>query len=122
MLDRGGLAPGGAPGDLPVPAQAGGSGDPHLSEWAFEVLFRVELAEGRLAKSAILLGAGAGVLRTFDYSRPEALSREFEAAKVSLRAAIGDGAYAAGLARGRAMTLDEAVRFALEGGNEVGSG
>jgi predicted ATPase/class 3 adenylate cyclase len=89
---------------------------------AFMQMSRVAQAEGRPVRTACLLGALAGIARRVDFPMPKEYSDELEAAKLSLRAAMGDEAFAAAFAKGRAMSMDEAVSFALEARDEAAPG
>jgi predicted ATPase/class 3 adenylate cyclase/DNA-binding SARP family transcriptional activator len=62
-----------------------------------------------------LLGAAEGVAQTLGRSLPVALRDEYQRTMNGARPAMGEAAFAAAWADGRAMTLDQSVAFALEG-------
>ncbi len=75
-------------------------------------------ARTRPERAARLIGAGE---RVFDElgALPDRGDREvFEENKVAAREELGEEAFAAALARGRAMSVEEAVAFALEEGED----
>ena len=67
-------------------------------------------------RAARLIGIGERIFEEVG-ALPDRGDREvFEENKATARAEMGEEAFAAALARGRAMSVDEAVAFALEGG------
>lgn len=72
------------------------------------------VAEGKPARGARLLGAGASVNPRFGslYSSPD-LRVDGEDSVATVRSVLGEEAFAKAWAEGQAMTLDEAVEYAL---------
>jgi tetratricopeptide (TPR) repeat protein len=60
-----------------------------------------------------LLGAGEAYCETLGARPPVCVAAEYERAVAEARAALDEAAFAAAWAEGRAMTLDEAVDYAL---------
>jgi hypothetical protein len=60
-----------------------------------------------------LLGAGEAFCETLGARPPVAIAQEYERTVAAGRAALGEAAFAAAWAEGRAMSLDEAVEYAL---------
>jgi hypothetical protein len=86
-----------------------------------EGLARLAGAHGQPRYGAQLFGAANGL---GEPGMPRALSEqaEYEQAIVALRAALGEEAFAAAWAEGRALPLDEAIALALEGHTEASGG
>jgi hypothetical protein len=79
--------------------------------------FAVLASRERDARRAIrLLGAAAAFCETLEAQPPVADDKEYERTVSEARAALGEAAFAAAWAEGRAMTLDQAVAYALEVG------
>jgi tetratricopeptide (TPR) repeat protein len=70
----------------------------------------------RHERSARLLGAAEALCEKLGKSLPVAVPDEYETATRRARAALGEEAYLAAWAAGRAMSMDDAVAYALEGG------
>jgi non-specific serine/threonine protein kinase len=60
-----------------------------------------------------LLGAATAFCETLDAQPPVAIRAEYEHTMAEGRAALGEAAFAAAWAEGRAMSLDEAIEYAL---------
>jgi non-specific serine/threonine protein kinase len=71
--------------------------------------------EGHTERAIRLLGAGEAFCETLGARPPVALVKEYERAVSEGRAALGEAAFAAAWAAGRAMSLDEALAYALGG-------
>jgi DNA-binding CsgD family transcriptional regulator len=87
-----------------------------LGEWAgvagdLEGLARAAAARGRPGRAARLLGAADAVRR--EAGRPPMLVDRPGAEAAAARAALGEAAFAAAWAEGRAMTLEQVVACAL---------
>jgi predicted ATPase len=65
-------------------------------------------------RAARLLGAAAAVFVDLGTAPPVAVAAEYRRTDRGARSALGEEAFAAAWAEGRAMTLDEAIAFALE--------
>lgn len=70
-------------------------------------------ASGQSARAARLLGAAAPILDGHAFSLWPHDRTRLEELAAALRASLGEDAFAAAWAEGRAMTLDEAVAYAL---------
>jgi non-specific serine/threonine protein kinase len=79
----------------------------------FDVLAAVAAARGDALRCARLNGAAERVLAARNHYRRENLNWEFAPYLARARAALGDAAYAAAMAEGRAMTVEQAVAYAL---------
>jgi predicted ATPase len=79
-----------------------------------ELLGRVAVAQGRAARGARLLGAGVCLREATDRLPPETERAEGEYSVSAARATLGEEAFAAAWAEGRAMPLEKAVAYALE--------
>jgi hypothetical protein len=71
--------------------------------------------EGHAERAIRLLGAGEAFCETLGARPPVAHPTEYERTVAESRAALGEAAFAAAWAEGRAMSLDEALEYALEG-------
>jgi hypothetical protein len=81
---------------------------------AFEDIAALASRQGQHDRAARLLGAGEAFCETLSRGAPVAGPAEYERARAEGRAALGEAAFAAAWAEGRAMSLDEAVQYALE--------
>jgi predicted ATPase len=83
----------------------------------FDVLAAVASARGDALRCAKLNGAAERVLAARNHYRRENLTWEFAPYLAKARAVLGDATYAAAQAEGRAMSVEQAVAYALgEGG------
>ncbi|MGZ8717449.1 MAG: ATP-binding protein, partial [Gaiellaceae bacterium] len=90
------------------------TGDRPGQLFAFEVLAAIAAADGRIER-AVHLCACAGVLHEAIGSRTVELGQpDLEQIVHDLRSALGEEAFAEAWEQGRAMTLDEALDYALE--------
>jgi tetratricopeptide (TPR) repeat protein len=107
-------------------------GDPRLP-FGLTLLARVALNEheaaahpepfpsawhGQNERAARLLGAAEAASLALGKVRPVALSPEFERMVETARAALGEEAFAATRAEGRAMTVEQAVAYAMQQSGE----
>jgi non-specific serine/threonine protein kinase len=69
--------------------------------------------EGHAERAVRLLGAGEAFCETLDARPPVADVKDYERAVAECRTALDEAAYAAAWAEGRAMSLDEALAYAL---------
>ncbi|MEO6063877.1 MAG: AAA family ATPase, partial [Thermoflexales bacterium] len=79
----------------------------------FDVLAAVAAAHGNSLRCARLNGAAERVLAARNHYRRENLNWEFAPYLAKARAVLGDAAYDAALAEGRAMSVEQAVAYAL---------
>jgi tetratricopeptide (TPR) repeat protein len=84
-----------------------------------EQLAAVAEAEGQSLKAARILGAISALREAGDFAAPPAERAEHDQRAAALRAALGEAAFAAAWAEGRAMSLQQAIEYALaqEGGD-----
>jgi hypothetical protein len=73
--------------------------------------------ERQVERAIRLLGAGEAFCETLGARPPVAVVKEYERLVAEGRAALGEAAFAAAWAEGRAMSLGQAVEYALEGGD-----
>ena len=78
-----------------------------------EGLARVAVVQESHDRSARLLGAAEGLREEIGASLPPADHDQHEGTVTTLRAELGEELFAAAWAEGRAMSLEEAVEFAL---------
>ena len=76
----------------------------------------VAVAEDQLERAARLLGAAEVLLGTIGIPLEHPDQVEFESRVKATRAALGDAAFATAWAEGRAMTLEQAIEYALAAG------
>ncbi len=82
--------------------------------WCLEALAGVVGAQGRAEQVAQLLGAVTGLLESISLG-PSMMPRAYHERDVAAaRAALGEEAFAAASAAGRAMPLEAAIQLALE--------
>jgi non-specific serine/threonine protein kinase len=82
--------------------------------WCLECLAEVAAAQGRPQRGARLMGAAEGLLDAIGGSWPPYYVAGRERAMTVIRTALGDESSAAAWAEGRAMTLQQAIAYALE--------
>ncbi len=82
----------------------------------FDVLAAVAAEKGQSLRCALLNGAAERGLTARNHYRRENLDWEFAPHLAKARAALGDAAYDTALAEGRAMTVEQAMAYALGGG------
>jgi hypothetical protein len=70
--------------------------------------------QGQWERAVRLLGAAEAVVQTLGRSLPVAMSEEYQRTVEGARSALGEAAFAAAWAEGRALTLDDAIVFALD--------
>jgi non-specific serine/threonine protein kinase len=81
---------------------------------SFEDLAALACREQQHERAIRLLGAGEAFCEMLGARPPVALVDEYERTVADGRAALGEAAFAAAWAAGRAMSLDDAVAYALE--------
>jgi hypothetical protein len=85
----------------------------HAIEW----LAAVAVAQAQSERAARLFGAAEGLRGVNGAPLRPADPAEHDRSVVALRAALGGEGFAAAWAEGRAMSLEAAVAYALEGGD-----
>jgi tetratricopeptide (TPR) repeat protein len=88
-------------------------GNRWLSRECLESLAWVACAHGHYEHSARLLGAAEALRETFGPRRPPADQVEHERRVASAKVALGETVFEATWAEGRAMTLEQAIEYAL---------
>jgi non-specific serine/threonine protein kinase len=88
--------------------------DDHLAE-ALTVGAAEACARGQSARAARLIGAAEGLWERLGLPLSPADDAYVEGCRVALRAAMGEEGFTRGVSEGRAMTVDQATAFALEG-------
>jgi non-specific serine/threonine protein kinase len=78
-----------------------------------EGLAGVACAQGDYEKGVRLFGAAEGLRETLAVHRAPSDQADHDQRVASARAALGDAVFAAALAEGRAMTLEQAIEYAL---------
>ncbi len=91
-------------------------GDKRTIAGLLEGFAALAASEGRAERAARLMGA-AEALRAVIKAPPSPSERADNDRRIA-PAALGDAAFAVALTQGRAMTLEQAVAFALEGGDD----
>jgi predicted ATPase/class 3 adenylate cyclase len=85
------------------------------SHFILEGKARLELMDGRAQRAAQLFGAAWTQREKDDYPPLTEFERpDYEAAIASARSALGDAAFDEAFAKGRAMTIEQILAFALE--------
>jgi tetratricopeptide (TPR) repeat protein len=92
-------------------------GDRRGIGWHLVGMAGVEGEQGRAERAARLLGAAAAALEAIGSPLPPPQQREHDRTREQTEAALGEVAFAAAWAEGRAMGLEEAVACALASGN-----
>jgi hypothetical protein len=86
----------------------------HVKISALTGLAGVAEGQGQLVRAAQLLGTVEMFLEITSWAS-NVSKREYERIRASVRRALGEEAFDTAAAKGRDMTLDEAIAFALEG-------
>ncbi len=86
-----------------------------LAYECLEGLAAVAHSRGDNARAARLFGAGTSLQELIGHARSPIDLADKEHRVASVRTAIGDAAFAAAWAEGRAMTLEQAIEYALQG-------
>jgi tetratricopeptide (TPR) repeat protein len=89
-------------------------GDQSGSAWCLERLAEVALAQGQTEKAVRLFGAGAALRESINAVIDPADQSEYASKLSSLRTESGDERFVAMWDEGRALTLEQAVEYALE--------
>jgi predicted ATPase/class 3 adenylate cyclase len=88
-------------------------GDRWISEQCLEGWARMASATGHYEQTARLFGAAEALRETLGFRFSTAERTDHDQCAVSTRTAIGDAAFAAAWAEGRAMTLEQAIEYAI---------
>ncbi len=89
-------------------------GDPHKSAECMEAFANVAVGDRRPDEAAALLGAADALRRSIGAVRHGDQRSWYEMTVERVQAALGEDAYAAGTARGRALSAEEAVELCGE--------
>jgi non-specific serine/threonine protein kinase len=89
-------------------------GDRRGISWHLVGMAGVEAEQGRAERAARLLGAAAAVLEALGSPLPPPQQREYDRTVEQTQALLGEEAFATLWAQGQAMTLEQAVAYALE--------
>ena len=89
-------------------------GDKGGSAWCLERLAEVALAQGQTEKAVRLFGAAAALRASIGSVMDHVDQPEYESRRKSLQAELGEERFAATWDEGRALTLDQAVAYALD--------
>ncbi len=89
--------------------------DPFATMWALERFAELAAAKHAHERAATILGAAARLREESGLSIPPHEEREHERVAAAARAALGDDAFDQAWREGRAMNLEEAVRYTLGG-------
>jgi hypothetical protein len=82
--------------------------------WGIFHFARIAAAQERAERAARLLGAMAGMLEELGHRLPPGFQAWFEQIATGARTALGEEAFEAASAEGRAMPREQAVAYALE--------
>jgi predicted ATPase/class 3 adenylate cyclase len=93
-------------------------GDKSGCAWCLERLAEVALAQGHAGKAGRLFGAAAALRESMRSVIDPVDQLPYDSSLNSLRMELGEERFAAALDEGRAMTLDQAVGYALEDQDE----
>jgi predicted ATPase/class 3 adenylate cyclase len=91
----------------------GETGDRWVATECIEGLAIIASAQGNAERAARLFGVAAAARQTFGITMPRNEPGDQERSKTTARAGLGDEAFAAAWAEGRAMTLEQAIEYAL---------
>jgi tetratricopeptide (TPR) repeat protein len=89
-------------------------GDKGGCAWCLERLAEVVLAQGQAEKAVRILGAAAGLRASIGSVVDSADQPEYDKLREGLRSGMGEERFDAEWEAGRALSLDEAVAYALE--------
>lgn len=85
----------------------------HIAE-SFEGLAGVACAQGQQERAARLFGAVEVLREALHAPMPPAARPDYEGQVATVRAALGESAFAAAWAKGRAMPMEQAISEALD--------
>jgi predicted ATPase len=89
-------------------------GDKELIAMSLEAFAKVASATGQPAQAAKLFGAAEAMREGTNVPIQTASRKDYDGNVAAVRSALGEDAFAAAWATGRAMTLDQAITYALE--------
>jgi tetratricopeptide (TPR) repeat protein len=93
----------------------GETGDKYVATECIEGLALIASAQGRFERAARLFGADEAARETFGITMRRVEPGDHERLWATTREGLGDGASMAAWAEGRAMTLEQAIEYALAG-------
>src|SRR6202008_3992727 len=93
---------------------AGDLKDPVVTVWALERSAELAIAKRAPKRAATIWGAVARLRAKIGIPIPFNEESDYERAVAAARVALGEDAFDKAWSEGSAMTLDEAVRYALE--------
>ena len=85
-----------------------------VTAYAVEGFAGLALRQQQPEQTTRLWGAAAALRETFGYPLPPAAREKQEREMTTARATLGEDAFAAAWAQGRAMTMEQAIEYALE--------
>jgi predicted ATPase/DNA-binding XRE family transcriptional regulator len=88
--------------------------DPWMQAFVLEAFASLAVARGDVDRGAVLSGAAAALRHEIGSSVPPAMQPQVDRAVRLAQEGLGEGAFAEAWAEGQAMTLEQAVAFALE--------
>ncbi len=91
----------------------GEAGDKRVATECIEGLALIASAQGNAERAARLFGVAEAARETFGITMPRQERGDHERRGATTREGLGDAAFAAAWAEGRAMTLEQAIEYAL---------
>ena len=95
-------------------------GDRRGVAWHLVSMAGIEVDKARADRAARLLGAAAAVLEALGSPLPPPQQREYDRTQEQTQALLGERTFATLFAQGRAMSLEQAVAYALEESHQPG--
>jgi hypothetical protein len=86
--------------------------------YSLEAFARLAVGKGQSDRAGLLLGAGASLRAVIGSPLPPSEREQHERHLAAARTAMGEAAFAEAWMAGQAMTLEQAISYALEGGRE----
>ncbi len=90
------------------------TGDKFVATECIEGLALIASAQGNHERAARLFGVDKAARETFGITMPLQERGDHERLGATIREGLGDAAFAAAWAEGRAMTLEQAIEYALQ--------
>jgi non-specific serine/threonine protein kinase len=87
--------------------------DKWVTTECIEGLALIATAQGHFERAARLFGADEAARETFGITMERAAHGDYERLRATTREGLGDASFATTLAEGRAMTLEQAIEYAL---------
>ncbi len=85
-----------------------------VSAWSFAGLSRIAVAQGQLERAAQLIGATAALFAIFNPAMDPTDQADYERAVAVARAQLDAATFDAAWATGRAMTVEQAITYAMD--------